>query len=390
MKVVVTTDERMGLPSASAMPLLFACDGAWRAQLDADEQAIRVDDDTRDSLKGTELHKANESGDVSDLDEADADLIERVRATEEALVSDWAASTGHTLKDVEIVREQRFWVEDLFSAQIDLLAINYPALSLFVLDLKSGRKKVAPPVRNHQLRACAVAAYRHYWVQTIGLPKRYYAPVRTAIVQPMVESQAACDYSAQNLDVCLDKIRLRLDYVKQPNLPRTPGSWCEFCRARAVCPEARKAMSLTIRSGLTLNWDLETPDTKLALFKAACLAEDCAGAIKAHVRKELEVDPQSIPGLAVAKDQHPRKIIDLIGIYKARAAEVSSHPDEATEAELLYQFLEHSKMSVSELEKLLQRTKGLSKDAAKKWISQFPQFVETGLRRGRIDLKEEE
>lgn len=381
--IQIVSDERCGCPSASAFPLLFSCAGAWQLQQRVAEQSIQVDDSTKDSIRGTKIHHASEVGDTSDLSDDDSMIVERSRALEESIVSEWLESIGSKIEDCEIHRELRLWVNTIFSCQIDLLVLNHKKNVALISDLKSGRAKVAPPVRNHQLRGCAVAVFINYGVSS----------VRCAITQPMMKQSAACDYNAAHLQKLYEIITERLEYIRQPNLPLTVNSGCCFCSARAICPEAKKQMSVSV-GALTLNWDLCSSEDKLRLWKAASVAEDAIDLIKKHIRAELKHNPDAIKGLVAAPDQHPRKVTDTLGLadllVKTAIGDQDWAEDQAFEA--YREFLKLCKISIKDVESFYKdhMPSGSAAEAKRFLEGMAGSFITEGFRAGAISVSEPE
>lgn len=379
--IQIVDDSRCGIPSASAFPTLFSCAGAWQLQQRVAEQSIQVDDSTKDSLRGTAIHHASEVGDTSDLSDDDSMIVERSRALEKQIVSEWLESIGSKIEDCEIHRELRLWVGTLYSCQIDLLVLNRKKNVALISDLKSGRKKVAPPVRNHQLRGCAVAVFINYGVSS----------VRCAITQPMMKQSAACDYNAAHLQKLYEIVAERLEYIRQPNLPLTVNAGCCFCSARAICKEAKKQMSVSV-GALTLNWDLLAPSDKLALWKAASVAEDAIDLIKKHIRAELKHDPKSIPGLVAAPDQHPRKVTNTLGLADllVKTAIGDQDWDEDQTVEAYREFLKGCKISIKEAEAFYKSLMPSGSTAeAKRFLEGMAQeFITESTRSGAISVVE--
>lgn len=377
-EVQIVDDSRCGIPSASAFPLLFSCAGAWNLQQRVAEQSIQVDDSTKDSVRGTAIHRASEVSDTSELDEADAEIVSRSRALEESIVSEWLESIGSKIENCEIHRELRLWVGTSYSVMLDLLVIDRVKNLAIATDLKSGRKKVAPAVRNWQLRGAAVAVFVNYGVGS----------VRTAIIQPLLKQSAACDYNAVHLQKLYEIITERLEYIRQPNLPLTMNAGCCFCSARAICPEAKKQMSVSV-GAMTLNWDLLVAEDKLRLWKAASVAEDAIDLIKKHIRAELKQNPDAIKGLQMAPDQHPRKVTDTAGLAELLIqtfAGGTPHSD----PDLLLDFIKRCKISISEVEAFYAaHMPSGSRAEAKKFLAGMAQsFITESTRSGAISVVE--
>lgn len=363
------------------LPAIFQCDAFWNMTQEVEADSIQVSDESKDSLRGTELHTANETGEIDDLDESGQELIERTRSIEEQITLDWLAETGHTLADIEIIREKRFWVGNHFSAQVDFLAINRGADSCLVADLKSGRRKVSPPIRNFQLRGCIVAVQEQYGFKSI----------RTAIVQPMAARQSVCDYTSDQISVARRIIIDRLNFVRYTQgLKPKSGDACAFCRGLPICPEGRRNMSVAVR-GVNLKWSLATADEKVALFRASKIAEVCAKRIVALCRAELKENPEAIKGLSLAPDQHPRKITDPATLMEMMHAVAQIEKGGKADEDFARKFIELGKFSVSDVIGFYREQTGLSKAEAEKFINdRIGICVEQGTKSGPLSVSEEE
>lgn len=382
MKVTIFDDQRLGLPSASYLPIIFACRGAVALWEQVDQQKIQIDDSNADAERGTRLHKLNETGDLTEATDEESEIVERIRDIEARIIEEWAQG-----EQCVFSRERRLWVRNYFSAQLDLLAIKPEKGEALLIDAKTGRNKVTAPVKNWQLRGCAVAVHHNF---------KGIKTVRTALAQPMMEEQPACDYSEEHLLAARDRIIDRLDDVKSGNLAedRTPGPHCEHCRAKHICPEAKKAASVVV-GAQSLNWDLVKPEDKVRLFAAAKLAEACADLIKEHIRKELSENPQAIPGLVKAKDQTPRKVVDPSAIAHL-LVNVACWEDAPIDEryQMLLEFLKHCKVPISGVIEFYRAH--MPGDQSKKEAENFlltpgvSKFIETGFRSGKVSVKEEE
>lgn len=375
-------DQRLGLPSCSQLPAIFGCAGFWVAEKEVESQSIRIESDSADSRRGTMLHKSNETGDVTLLDEDDIDLIERVRLSEEEITYQWLTDTESKMEDIEIHREIRLWAGG-WSGQLDFAAIHRTKHIGLVIDLKTGRRTVSPPVRNFQLRGCAVLLHVNMGCES----------VRTAIVQPLLRKHIACQYEVDHLIAARAQIENRIAYVQQPNLPRTTGAHCDFCKAGHVCPELRKKMSVAI-GARTLNWDLTTAPERVRLYKAAKMAKDCADLIIEHVRAELAANPDSLPGLKKAVDQRPRKVTDTLGLADLLVKTVIGDQDwtHAETVEAYRCFLKGCKISIKEAEAFYKsRMPSGSTAEAKRFLEGMAQeFITESTRSGAISVSEPE
>lgn len=386
LKLALVDDSRLGFASASKMPAIFQCDGLLGMEHLVEQQRVKPPEGNRDAAKGTLIHKHVETGDVSDLDPADAELVSDIRDTEERLVGDWIASSGHTLSDVTIYRELRLWVPGLFSAQGDTIVINHKNNTALVNDNKTGRRPVQPPVRNWQLRSIALAVYKRYGVH----------PIRTVIVQPYAKEMPYCDYTEEHLKTIEERLTERINFVRHPGLQRKPGDWCKYCQAKHICPEAKSSLSLILRSQDRLKWDTLAPETKKQLWIAASMAEDVVEAIKGMVRKELSENPEAIPGLIKHKDQSPRSInntkeftLALVD-YVFRDVAPSEELDQR-KARVIVDLLDLMKISFADAADFLRNFNQMTKKSAESLlVNSFQDFIEVGSRQGKITVQEKE
>lgn len=368
------------------MEAIFRCDGLLWTESIVDQQKISPPEGGRDADRGTMIHKHVETGDVSDLDPDDADEVVRIRETEERLVSDWIAATGHTLSDVTVYRELRVWVPGYYSGQGDTIVINFQNNTALITDTKTGRRPVPPPVRNWQLRAVANAVHLQYKV----------APIRTTIIQPHAKEMPFCDYTVDHLKTIDQRIRERLDFVRTPGLKRTAGDWCKYCRAQHICPEAKASLSVIIRNQNRLNWDMLQPADKLQLYKAAVMAEDCVKMIKGMIQKELAQNPEAIPGLVKAKDQEPRSIDNprefVIAFIDFLIGQNQNLEDiDARKLRMALDMFSITKLSFGSVADFVRQIQGCTKSQAEALLANsFAEFISKGFRRGKIDIVKEE
>lgn len=386
MKLSLVDDSRLGFASASKMGAIFKCDGLLGMESIVEKQKITPPEGGADAAHGTLIHAHAQTGDVTGLDPADAETVELIRQTEEKVVGDWIVSTGHTLSDVTVYRELRLWVPGYFSGQSDTLVINFANETALISDTKSGRKPVPPPVRNWQLRSLALAVFLRFKVKS----------VRTIIIQPYVKEMPYCDYNEEHLKTIDERIRERIDLVKTPGLKRTAGDWCEHCRALHICPEAKQSIQMILRDESRLNWDSLTAEKKVALWKAAEMAQNCIDSITDMIKKELANDPNSIPGLVKAKDQAPRSIKNPREFVTALVDFIFGPNQELADMDtrklaMVSNILSFMKISFADAAAFLKAVQGTSKKQAEALLeNSFGEFVERGFRSGSVGVVEEE
>lgn len=231
-------DERGGLWSASSAERVHFCPGSVplinSVPLGQREQ---LPDEARDS--GTRIHAALETSDDSALDMTEAEIKEQLKKLEMQAFQQWAADVNsadsqfqNSNESPTIIREERMWIRDaeldnITSAKLDVAYhIGQHGLAL---DFKSGFKPTTAASRNFQAKVQAVAL----WQET-GATK-----IRVAIAQHRFTSmltQADYDEAALGhayLEILQDDWR-----SKQPDAPRVPGYWCDYCPVKSHCPEA--------------------------------------------------------------------------------------------------------------------------------------------------------
>lgn len=348
-------DPRRGRPSASSMQRYHSCNGSWLL-----ERNVPLDDrlSSKDAERGTMLHEANHVGDVSNLTLSDADFIERVRQQEEQIFLLWRDEFNIPMNDIEIIRERRWWLMEggsrMCSAQLDFVAISQKRRQALILDLKSGRKEVAPPPSNLQLRTGAVILTANYSL----------IHCRVGIVQPWAKTQPRTDYSADQLFEAWTQLSNLLKAIENPAATRNPGPHCEYCPARATCPEAVGVVSaLTSLKGLS--WSSLPAQQKIVLWEKAKAAKSIIKQIEDLAKKELTNNPAAIPGLMKNPDGSQRSITSVIKAYTLlQNAYQNLKPEELNE-----KFDSFCTLSIGALEKWVRETQGGTEDNAKAWVN---------------------
>lgn len=295
-------DSRLGLPSASNTHRLIACPGSWRL-----EHVNQSNQSSEWAERGTRIHAANETGDVTDLPEDEANIVERARAIEEQIFNAWVEEFG--LTQTKIFREERLYISyecaPICSVKMDFYAVGVNrdgVVHALDLDLKSGRKAVTPPASNWQLRTGAVALFREADAHH----------VRVAIVQPLAKRQSPCDYDRGALMAAYRMLVSAIAATKLDNAPLNPGIHCEFCPARMTCPETLKAAQSLIDLKNS-SWDVIPPELKPLLLRRAKMVIGICEDIKKRI--EGEVDAGLIPDLVRAPGTNVRSITDPVALY---------------------------------------------------------------------------
>lgn len=233
-------EERMDLPSASSMEISVLCPGQPALKRTLPPEAFqKKEDDKREEWaeRGTRIHKAFETGDISELDSDEAETYKAGVAFEENIVQAWMRDKN--LSDcAEGPRELRVFLNNpdtlspIGSAKSDRHYIAAP--HLLVIDFKSGWNPNLPPSpKSWQLRFQAVALWQEYI--DLGI-----TDVRVAHCKPTSAYGAGdvCDYSQKDLEKALQAVQFHLWESAQEGAPRHAGHWCNWCPCKAYCAEA--------------------------------------------------------------------------------------------------------------------------------------------------------
>lgn len=280
------SDERKGLPSASAVHRYAVCPGSFLL-----EQQVPEEPTSPDAALGNRVHAALAGEKVHPLltDEENR-LVDLCSEQEARLVID---HFGGVI--LEPMREVRLWgydqnLAESWSGKPD--AVYLYAGRALVIDYKTGRNKVEAATENLQLRALAVLVW-----ETIGV-----CDVTVAVIQPLVGAPTVCHYTAQDIVRSGQQIGRIMRAVKFDGQPRNPTpEGCKYCRAKAICPEARE---VALQPPLVNTPPGITPDAIAAtlthehlseFLKRAPLAEAVIDACRAEARRRIE-EGEAVPG----------------------------------------------------------------------------------------------
>lgn len=124
--------------------------------------------------------------------------------------------------------------------------INEPFISLEVIDLKTGRRKVGP--ESKQLKYYALGVLEKYDTD--------FDVVKLTIVQPQ-ETQEPVDYRVKTFvltrkELLEFKEELKAAIKRVENATKDDtcmGDWCIFCKGKAICPEQQKNALTVAQNG---------------------------------------------------------------------------------------------------------------------------------------------
>jgi hypothetical protein len=218
--------ERYNKPSASQMWRLSNCSASHQAALAAD-----TSQDTADADIGTEIHRAVENRDLTQLEPEHAEIAERCIVQAERIKASWSDG-GEITEHKELrlylcadgtVKEQP--QRPVFSGQLDYLIVQ--GQRALIIDYKTLYGDHAPAEINDQLRAQAVLVYM--WT---GI-----TDITTAIVQPAKGKPTTAFCNAEFLDAAKSWLVdvLEREINAAPN-DVNAGAWCRYCPAKLTCP----------------------------------------------------------------------------------------------------------------------------------------------------------
>jgi hypothetical protein len=300
-------DIRLGLPSASGAERFVACPGSFAAEKQM--PPLPTQDYTQ---QGTSIHEAVETGDTSELTESEADIASRLKALEATVVEDWL----NTLPEDErqhIVRvaEKRLWIRDanlnlVASAQLDVFHVGLTQGLL--IDFKTGYLRTTSASQNWQLLVQALSLLEEY-PQLIS--------IRVCIAASRFGSSLdVSEYTAQDLLQAKSELLHAVWRSKQVNAPRTPGSWCQYCRAKSVCPQAAELSTLVLheiphRDKLQIVEAVQklTPPQLAEVFKRSKVAKQIFEAIESRLKAMPETELNEI-GVGFKKGAKKVNIVD--------------------------------------------------------------------------------
>lgn len=295
-------DPRENLPSASSMWRTVNCSGWLALSRDLPRK------DTPDSLAGTAGHAALAGEDI-ELDSKMEMTVEMCREIEARIV----AQLG--FEKVTPSREERLWFNRdgvRFSGQMDV-GYKYPRRgdedphSGLVIDFKTLHGRQQPAAENLQLRTLVVLMAENWGCEF----------VTAAIVAPWIKNQfSLVEYGPEEIATARTEVVAAVKATLAPDAPRTPGDWCKWCPAKAICPEANsQSEAVTIRA----QWSLESLSTgqRGHLLDQIIWAEDILAAKKAELRSMLESDPAAVEGWMLKPGKNRRTISNVNAAYDA-------------------------------------------------------------------------
>lgn len=302
-------DDRLGLPSASGAERLHNCPGSWLL-----ERTCPPLPSTADSDSGIRIHAALAGFDVELTDDEEKTRSECERLCGEVVELWLPRNPGLTG-----LNEKR--IAFLDSAGAKRMTGRFDRLYIGVswgllVDFKTGHAGAETAASNLQLRALAVMARWAYRLEVI----------RVAIIQPNCSPQVSCaDYTLDDLNTAETLLLAALTAAQSPLSPRKPGTWCQYCRAKAICPEFREQGLAVVKfsSGLP-----DIPGDELATLLDQCkLAEQVVDAARIEAKCRLTENPEAIPGWRLKPGRHTETVTNPQEVFARAFARGVKHED---------------------------------------------------------------
>ena len=341
------TNERKGKPSASGFSRLALCPGSWNLESTLPEQEpnqyMQLGTDVHAVLAGTK--------DFDSLTEEGQDIATRCLSQFSELIGQ--LDLGERTKEVI---EERFWYDDFFSGAIDRIDF-FGEDTAVVTDYKTGRVAQSGAAENYQLRAYAV------------LVKKAFPQLKTilvAIIQPMAGPKTIAEYNEEDLAKAEEEIVGIVTASQSNDAIRTPSpDACKWCRAKSICPEVRGAhKELEVISSSVV--PRLSNEEILAVDEKAEVVLDFIDEVRKEMKARMMAG-QQFAGRSLTEGRKTRSVTDALAVISALAGVVEQSD-----------ILSCSKLSVTSLEKVYAKARGLKgKDAKQQFEDALGWLIET-------------
>ena len=253
-----------------------------------------------------------------------AQYFQGMPGSQDALIGQYISEANHLIESHTCGQEHLKFVEqrivsvDGYSGQPDLVVTWGPLHNkcALVLDWKSGWIEQESSTSNLQLRAYAVLVAYAYGCSNVfvALLQRNAATVVT-------------HYDTEDLIKAREEIGEIIREATAPGALRTAGeTQCRYCKAIAICPEARASIAEAIAAvdrraqTLPLNVAPEALELMVQCLTGDELAyirdrKNVAEMVFRHtddeIRRRLQDDPKSVPGWTLKPGNKVRRITDI-------------------------------------------------------------------------------
>ena len=330
----------MNIPSGSHFERLVNCHASHAMSIEARRLGQVVHEDSEAARQGTRVHEALDTGNLEQLSPDECDLFEDLRQQEHAQLSDWQTDSGPLERRSEIrlyLRREGHFLPVL-TGQPDLVFVQ--GARALIIDRKLGRRRVADPGENWQLKTYAVLLSRS---------EPQLEEITVAVQSPYF-CYLSYTFSRAELDRIYETVLVVLSSLSDPG-PPAPGPHCQFCQARLICPAARtEAETATLAKVIKLPLGEGAAKLLTQIKRAKSLFQE----IESHYRRLLEREPAAIPGWTLEPGAVRRTIDDPIKALEQLSELFSTQ-----------EFLACCTPSIPELEKAWAKKKGQTASRAK-------------------------
>lgn len=266
------TDERKGMPSASALNRYYQCRRSFQLEQQVPQLESKV------ASRGTYLHEITSAilgGTVEELEWASQEMPRLEKEEKEAVYKNLEIfnDVADRLPDAKILLEQRMSFWGLFSGKPDALILDGNHAYLF--EWKYGLQPVPEVLNNLQTACYALLVFATY---------KDVERVYIQLSSPLAIGRKYSDgiFTRGEMEKVQDRIiKIFVDCL-QPNAPLSEsiGDHCQFCRAKSICPnysENAKEMLITMQGEVSAN-----PETTISADNVVQWAEKVS-TFKKHI-----------------------------------------------------------------------------------------------------------
>jgi hypothetical protein len=309
------TDDRLGLPSASAMPRVEACPASF--SLARGITPVRTRQMVEWGESGDRIHLWLQWPGFIDLEPDEMDVAERCDQQRVSLLAKVFD------KPVDAVySEQRLWLTvgktKVASGQMDYGAVL--GNKGLIVDYKTSYGDTPDSAGNMQIRTNLVVLDEFLSKRGIVLEEAY-----GAIIQPLVSHEPQLvRYTRAELDAARTQI---IDIVEKATVPGAPfktGPYCRTCPALLVCQAAKREEDKLLEDDRLVGVDeLDvrlaglTPAEMGPLLEAWKVAKVRGENLEAAAKLALKQDIDSVPGWTLGKAVPMRTVTDVGAFFHA-------------------------------------------------------------------------
>lgn len=296
-----TNNERLGVPSASGIHRIALCPGSW-----ALEQSVPYVDETgEDAASGTRIHDAW-AGKTVELSADEAETLDAIKSLEqEAIRTVFGEETPKQVSRDDIRLILKCGQNVVLTGRPDVVYAS--GNRCLILDAKTGRLETPEAAENLQLRALAVLANHN--------SMEHCDEIAVGIISPWQKRRLTLAiYSWNQLYRAREEILGILKKAEVHKDTRIPSEdACKYCRAKAVCPEARGVALAPPLNNIPVGTTPEaiaatlTSKTLSEFLDRAKIAEKVIEACNDEAKRRLKAGEQ-VPGYTLKPG---KKITDI-------------------------------------------------------------------------------